>query len=264
MIRSGDFFRNKAGQLTIFIIVAVVVVALPLVIYFFFPSVLVNLGILTNNPQTFMQNCIEDEVKNVVERVSLQGGSLEPRNYILYNDEKIEYLCYTEQFYLQCVMQQPLLKQHIENEISEGIKEASDLCFQSLEESFKRQGYEVNLVKKGINVELLPKIISVTFENDLTLSKGETQRFEKISVVLNNNLYELIGIANSILNWEARYGDAETTIYMGYYHDLKVEKKLQSDGSTIYILTDRNTGNVFQFASRSVAWPPGYGIEGIV
>jgi len=77
-------------------------------------------------------------------------------------------------------------------------------------------------------------------------------------VILNNNLYELVSIVNSILNWEARYGDSETTIYMNYYHDLKVEKKKQSDGSTIYILTDRNTLDKFQFASRSVAWPPGY------
>ena len=51
---------------------------------------------------------------------------------------------------------------------------------------------------------------------------------------------------------------------MNYYHDLNVEKKKQSDGSTIYILTDRNNENKFQFASRSVAWPPGYGAGGIV
>ena len=44
---------------------------------------------------------------------------------------------------------------------------------------------------------------------------------------------------------------------MNYYHDLKVEKNKQTDGSTIYILTERDTENKFQFASRSVAWPPG-------
>jgi hypothetical protein len=50
---------------------------------------------------------------------------------------------------------------------------------------------------------------------------------------------------------------------MNYYHDLKVEKKKQLDGTNIYILTDRNNENKFQFASRSVAWPPGYGAEGV-
>jgi hypothetical protein len=56
---------------------------------------------------------------------------------------------------------------------------------------------------------------------------------------------------------EARYGNSETTIYMDYYHNLKVEKSEQTDGSTVYRLTDRKDGSVFQFASRSIAWPPG-------
>ena len=77
--------------------------------------------------------------------------------------------------------------------------------------------------------------------------------------MLDNNLYELASIAESIVEWEATYGDSETTTYMNYYHDLKVEKKKQTDGTTIYIVTNRDTRNKFQFASRSVAWPPGYG-----
>ena len=47
---------------------------------------------------------------------------------------------------------------------------------------------------------------------------------------------------------------------MTYYPWLKVEKILRDDGTKIYILTDRNTGDKFEFAVRSVAWPPGYGI----
>ena len=106
-------------------------------------------------------------------------------------------------------------------------------------------------------MELLPQRVFVSFEKDLTLTKGDAERCDKIDVVIDNNLYELVSISNSILNMETKYGDSETTIYMNYYHNLKVEKKKQSDGTTIYILTHRDTGNKFQFASRSVAWPPG-------
>ena len=98
----------------------------------------------------------------------------------------------------------------------------------------------------------------MVFENDLTLTLGgDSERYEKIVVVVDKNVYELMSIANSILNMELKYGDSETTTYMNYYHDLKVEKLKQSDGTTIYILTNRDTGEKFQFASRSVAWPPG-------
>jgi hypothetical protein len=155
-------------------------------------------------------------------------------------------------------MQQPMLQQHIEDEIADNVKAVSSECFNSMEESFKKRGYSVNLQKGDMSVELLPKRIVVTFDSSLSLTKTNTARYDSFRVVVNNNLYELVSITNSILNWEARYGDSETTIYMNYYHDLKVEKQIQSDGSTIYILTDRNTENKFQFASRSLAWPPGY------
>ncbi|MBI2043425.1 hypothetical protein HYT25_03485 [Candidatus Pacearchaeota archaeon] len=261
MKKEERILSDNRGQLTIFVIAAIVIVGIIGMIYFFFPSVLVNLGVVSGNPSAFMQDCIEEEIQNNVETISLQGGSLEPENFILYKDQKIEYLCYNGNYYLPCVMQQPLLKQHIESEIERGIKNQEDVCFENLKDSFERRGFDISLSEGETFVELLPKKISVTFEKEITLTQGdESQRFEKINVVLNNNLYELTSIADSILNWEARYGDSETTLYMGYYHDLKVEKLKQSDGSTIYILTDRNKGNKFQFASRSVAWPPGVDI----
>ena len=264
-MKRGRLINNKSGQLAIFVIAAIVIVGIAAMVYLLFPSVLVDLGIVSGNPNAFIQNCIEEEIQNNVDKISLQGGSLEPENFILYQDNKIEYLCYNGNYYLPCVMQQPLLKQHIENEIRKGIKNQEDFCFDSLKESFEQRGYDVSLSQGETFIELLPKKISVNFEKELTLTQGgESQRFEKINIVSDNNLYELTSIANSILNWEARYGDSETTLYMSYYPDLKVEKKVQSEGSTIYILTDRNSGDKFQFASRSVALPPGIAIGGVV
>ena len=253
------FIKNKKGQVTIFIIIAVVIVVLGILIYMFYPEIRAGLGLEPKNPSAFIQSCIEDEIKENAEKLSLQGGSLAPEHYIIYNNEKIEYLCYTTEYYKTCVVQQPMLKEHIESEIENEIEEEIEACFNSMEESYRGRGYEVSLRKGEIGVELLPKRIVATFNYSLTLTKGEdSEKYDSFRVVLNNNLYELISIANSILEWEATYGDSETTVYMNYYHDLKVEKKKQSDGTTIYILTDRNTGNKFQFASRSVAWPPGY------
>ncbi len=264
-MQSGDtFLENKRGQLTIFIIVAIFIVAFGAITYFMFPQVLVNFGIGTNNPQTFLQECMEEDVENALEKVSLQGGSLNPELSILYQDTEIEYLCYNSQYYLPCIMQQPLLKLHIESEIKTAVEETARFCLDSMKGSFERQGYSVNLAQKDISVELLPERVSVIFDNDLTLTKGDSQRFERLSIFFNNNLYELVGMANSILNWEAKFGDAETTAYMYYYKYLKVEKLKQSEGSTIYILTNRDSGDKFQFASRSVAWPPGFGLDGVV
>ncbi len=248
---------NKKGQLTIFVIVAIVIVALGVLVYNFFPEIKTTLGFAVNNPGSFMQECMDEELGNSVKMISSQGGSLDPVHYYLYLDEKIEYLCYTNEDYLTCVVQQPLLKQHIENEIKNAIKNKEDSCFAELRNSFQGQGYSVDLKEGNTSVELLPKRVVVTFNRQLTLTKEDSETYEKLDVVLNNNLYELMSVANSIINMEVQFGDSETTVYMNYYHNLKVEKLKQGDGTKVYILTNRDTGNKFQFATRSKVFPAG-------
>jgi len=256
--------RNKRGQVTIFVIIAIIIIALAVLVYFFYPQIRTTLGFESKNPNQFMQSCLEDEIVNNVAVLSVQGGSINPGHYIVYNDEKVEYLCYTSEYYKTCVMQQPMLKSSIEEEIKNAVSSKALECLRDLEASYGAKGYNVNRGGNDFIVELLPNKILLTFNSSLTLAKDSSDRYDAIRVAVDNNLYELVSIANSILNMEAHYGDAETTTYMNYYRDLKVEKKKQSDGSTIYILTESSSGNKFQFASRSVAWPPGYGVDEVV
>jgi len=249
--------ENKRGQITIFIIIALLIIIAALFFYFLYPKMHSD-TLKEENPSLFIQSCLEEELRENVEKISLQGGSVFPEHYILYKGQQIEYLCYTNEYYKTCVMQKPMLKNSIEEEIKKSIKDTEKKCFDNLKESYEKKGYDVTIKEKETSVELLPKKIKVTFNKSIRLEDKETQRYDSITIFLDNNLYELVSVANDILNWEARYGDAETTTYMNFYKDLKVEKKKQSDGSTIYILTNRDLKNKFQFASRSVAWAPGY------
>ena len=255
---ASSILSQRRAQATIFIIIAVVIVGLAVLFFFLLPGTKVTPGFDEQNPAAFIQTCLENQIASVIENVSLQGGSVSPESFILYQDSRVEYLCYTSEYYVPCIVQQPLLKQHIESEIRDGIAADVVSCFKSLKENYEQRNYDFGMTPKGTTVELLPKRIVTNLNYAVTISKGQTKRYESFSVILNNNLYELISIANSIIEWETTYGDAETTAYMTYYHDLKVEKKGQ-DSSKIYILTDRNTGEKFQFASRSVVWPSGYG-----
>jgi hypothetical protein len=249
---------EKRGQVTIFIIIAIIIVFAAVLIYMFYPQITTTLGTQENTPQSYIQSCIEKEISDTVNLLSLQGGSFNVTNYIMYNDSKVEFLCYTNEYYRPCLVQQPMLKQHIESEIKSRISSDVNKCFSSLKTNYEKQGYVVDLKSGSINVELLPKRVISTFNYSLTTTKGDTQKYSSFVVILNNNLYELTSIANSIIQWESTYGDAEVTSYMTYYHDLKVEKVLRSSGEKVYIITDRNTGNKFQFASRGQAWPAGY------
>jgi len=256
MIKRSD----KSGQVTIFIIIAVVIVVVGLLAFFVYPRIQTETGFDSENPSVFIQNCMEKEIENNVETISLQGGSLEPEFYYMYDNSKIEYLCYTNKDYLTCVVQQPMLKQHIESEIKNSIVNSEKLCFEKLMQNYIEQGENPQIIDGMTYVKLLPNKIEVTFDKILTLAKEGSQRYENFKVVVDNNLYELVGIVNSIVEWETVYGDADTSSYMTYYPNLKVEKKKQDDGTTVYILTERDSENKFQFASRSMAWPSGYGV----
>ena len=252
--------NGKRGQVTIFIIIAVVIVALGAAIYLFYPQISSTFG-GEQDANSFIQTCIEDEIQENVETVSLQGGGLNPELHILYLDEKIEYLCYTEKYSQLCIVQRPLLDNSIESEIENGIEEEVKNCFSQLQSNFESRGYDVTMREGDIKVELLPQRIVSTFNYTVTFDRaGETQRYESFNAILNNNLYELIGIANNIIDWESTYGNAETTLYMDLYHNLKVEKKKPEYGTDVYILTERTTGDKFQFATRSLVTAPGYGI----
>ena len=249
--------KQRRGQVTIFIIVAIVIVALALLVYLLFPQITTGLGLGSQNPSEFLQNCMEEDLELVIETLSLQGGSVSPEHYVVYGGDKVEYLCYTGENYKTCVMQKPLLQNSIEKEIVREVRPQIDACIQDLKKSYEKKGYTVQIKSGEVTAELIPKRIVLSFGESITLQKTDAETFKNLHVALKNNLYELVSIATSILNWEARYGDSETTMYMNYYHDLKVEKKKLGDGTTVYILTDRNTGNNFKFASRSLAWPPG-------
>jgi len=253
--------RGKKGQISMFIIIAIII-AVVLVVLF-----IPRYGLLSVfraiEPASYMQGCVEDSLREAVELVSEVGGSLEPVNTIMYNGKEIEYLCYTNKYYKTCVMQQPLLIEHVKYEILRYIEPKVKSCMNNLKTEMEKKGYSVSVGEGEVDIEIIPKKIFVDIQADMTISKGEeTTGYKQLRISYNSQLYRLLAIAVSILNWEARYGDADITSYMYYYPDLKVEKYKQMEGSKIYILTHRESGERFVFATRSLSWPPGYGIKG--
>lgn len=249
--------RGKGGQVTIFIIIAIVFVAVILLLFYKPIKSLIS----PTTPSLGLQDCVGDKLDESVNLVSKRGGSIEPSHGLMYRGEKIEYLCYINEYYKTCTMQTPLLKQHIEREILENVRDTVKACLGNMKKDLTSRGYIVSGDKEEIKVEIVPNSVKLSVSG-FSVSKGDTgERYEKFVVEKKSEIYDLLMLSTSILNWEARYGDSDITIYMLYYPDIKVEKYKQQDGSTIYMLSSKETKDKFVFASRSVAWPPGYGIS---
>ena len=161
-------------------------------------------------------------------------------------------------------MQRPLLKNYVEDSIASYTRDKVQGCISKYKADMEKRGYSVETSDANVKVEIVPKSIDVTINSPLTLTKESSKTFSKFSTSVNSEMYNLLMISSSILNWEARYGDSDPVAYMAYYPDLKVEKMKNSDGTTIYTLTHRETKEKFMFASRSIAWPAGYGIKEVL
>lgn len=249
--------RGDKGQVTIFIILAIVILAVLLII--FYPRIKVAITPLAADDQ--VSQCIGDQLGNFMENIAEQGGSADAQNTISYQGRKIEYLCYTNEYYKTCVMQQPFLKQHVESEILNYIDSKAQDCVNQMATSFQNKGYDVSRKQGNISVELVFGALKIIANTPVTLTKGSTQAFDKFVYVKNSAMYDLIMTSESLLNYEARYGDSDTQTFMLYYPDIRIEKLKQDDGSKIYRLENRNTKEMFVFASRSLSWPAGYGIS---
>ncbi len=250
---------NKRGQVTIFIIVAIVVVGLGILFYFLYPKMFSSTGFDVKNPENFLQNCIEKELKQTVDLISLQGGEINPTNYYLYQDEKLNYLCYTNEYYKLCSVQTPFLQKSIEEQLSKNMSTKSKECWSLLIEKYQDKGYSVSSKPGTIKAEILPgKVVLRLLDYEISVKKDASETYNSFNIVLDNNLYELLGIATNIIEWEATFGEADMWSYMMFFKYLKAEKLKQTDETKLYILTNKNTGEKFQFASRSLAFPAGF------
>ena len=251
----------KRGQVAIYIIAAIVIVALVVLGVSFYPRLG---GIFSQeiSPNTYLKNCIEPEIKPAVEILSKQGGYRNPDGLIEYNGKKIKYLCYTSENYKTCNVQQPMIKSNFEKELNNVIKPKADQCARNLISEYGKRGFRVISSSVSSRVEIVPEKIKVVISAPMTITKDSTQTFNEFEVNIGSEMYNLLFTASSIIDYEASLGDSATELYLQYYPDLKIEKTKLSDGTKIYRLSNVVTNEEFVFASRSLAWPAGYGLEG--
>jgi len=254
---------RKEGQTTIFVVIAIVIVVAGILVYLFVPGVKsVFRGDIS--PNSFIRDCVENEVASGIEFLAKQGGYADPEGFVLYKGNKVKYLCYNAQYFLPCKVQQPLIKRHFERELEQLIEAKADSCVQELRADYESQGFSVTGVQdSSVNVEIIPGSVRIVVDAPMTISNNEqTQRFRSFDISFESEIYDLLLIATSIVDFESTYGDTTTDLYYAFYPNLVIEKEKKTDGTTIYGVEDVTTGEKFVFASRSLAWPGGYGLSG--
>lgn len=255
--QTEGYTNMKRGQVAIFVIIALVIVGV-FVFYLVYPRLPIATS-ETENPASFIQQCIMPELEKTLETLSAQGGYLEPEHFMTHEGNRYTYLCYTDEDYKPCVLQQPLLVPHFEQELTERLTPQAQTCLAQLTARYEAEGYRVSRSVSELNVSLVPGKVIVSFIAPFEVSKDTTQTFRTFAFEKKTELYDLLFITTSILQFESTLGDSETTLYTQYYPNLIVEKLKKRD-DTIYTVSHAVTKDSFRFATRSLIWPVGYGV----
>ena len=256
--------RRTRGQVSIFIIVGIAIIAMVVLLFFYKSGMLPVIGSGKEvNPNAFLQSCVEGKVRESVDLILLQGGYAENQLHLKFkfnneNYQNISYLCYTENYYVQCINQEPMLIKHLEDEIKNYIKEDIENCFESFVSELEKQDYSVDSFYNGFDVELSSKQANLNIDGEVSYTKTEeTLRHEEFAVSIPTRLYELAIVSQEISSQEAKFCNFDYHGFMLLYPEFDIEKFRTGDSTTLYRIKDKKSNERMQFAVKSCVIPPG-------
>jgi hypothetical protein len=255
--------ETRKGQVTIFIVVAIILIITVITFFLFRLNVIPEIGGSSGeDPNKFFSTCIESEIEDVLQLILENGGYISPENHLLYNNKTIAYLCYNKNYYQSCINQEPVYIKHLESEIKSYVSDEIRNCFDELAINLEKKGYVVNAKYNGFEVNVVPKKIIIDINAQTTLTKsGETNRQDDFSVVKPSGLFEIANVAREIINQESKYCSFEYLGYMLFYPQYSIDKKAVGQGATaskIYTVENEKTREKLNFAVRGCEIPPGF------
>ncbi len=250
---------NKRGQITLFIILAIIIVAGVIILFLFLnKSTDFFQGTPKIDPEQFPQKCARDAVSASIDKILLGGGRINPEKTILFNNEEFNYLCYQDMDLTPCINHYPMIKSIVEKEIKQDTEAAVRACFITLEQELEDKGYTVSSNFLDYNIELQPDLVSIKINANLEYNKGtESYSFDDFNTAVNSPLYDLLVVVRRIINDEAEDLYFEYDKYMLMYPGFNI-LRVSFDGSRIYRVIDRQSGKEFKFAIKGYLIPGRY------
>jgi len=250
---------ESKGQISIFVIIAILLVAAIILFFAVFRSPTLSLRQDFDNPQGFIDNCIRGELRDTIGLMLPQGGFLNPTDYKVYNGIHVPYLCKNINYYEPCVTQHPRYILQLEEELETGIQGKVEQCFILLESELEKRNYDYSGGDVEIDITLRPNAVETTVTRDFSFTRQDVTRvFDSFVVVINSPLYDLARVANEIASQEAKFCYFEYVGYNILYTDFDIEKTTLSDSTKIYTIRHKKTGDVMNIAIRGCAIPAGF------
>ena len=194
-----ELIRNnmeKKGQVTIFIIIAIVIIGIA-VTFFAFKDTL-NIGKASSSDvdpiNTEFLSCLESTTEEGITFISLQGGYYEIPEDIAFSYivEKAPYYYMNSKKYIPST-------ERIERELENYITEKLGLCLNF--SSFEVQGFEINEGDLSTSITVEEEKVYVDVNYPLVIKKGEeTYRMNEFKINTISSLSRLYSASREIVN----------------------------------------------------------------
>lgn len=251
---------NKKGQVTIFVIVALLIVAIIFVV------MLLNRGSVSlreqdfDNPEVYLSTCINDRARVILDTMLSNGGLLSTEDKVLYNTKEVPYLCKNINNFEPCINQFPTYVSQIEKEFNEAIQADGEQCFSSLINELESRNYEI--LSNGnakIESKIKPEAIEISFENEFTMTKsGESKKFSRFDTYIFTKIQSIGFVVNEIVTQEAKWCYFSNDGFMTLYPEYDIRVYLMEDSTKIYTVKNKKTDEGIEFATRGCALPAGW------
>lgn len=254
-----NILNNRRGQVTIFIIIAILIVAIIFSIVYFGGWLRIEES-STKNPKAYIENCMLASVKSIEDTIikSNTYPNFNSSNYILYEQEKIPYTCIVSEFYKACTPQDPSMllrvKQLMENKVARDVK----TCLTKLYSDLENENYIVTKKEGNMKLDILPSTININLNETIYISKGENSyTVSDFGVNYGTKFYDMIKLVQTVTNYESTYCEFNKLNWMKSYSDIIISTTRTSDQTKIYSLRDRMTEREIKFAVKTCVLPAG-------
>jgi hypothetical protein len=255
-------FLNKKSQVTMFIILGIVIVAVVFFIFYFLGDTIIK---QSEKDITFTESSLEplkDYVERCVERhggealrlIGIYGDlSDNPGTGVMYHYEKINYLCYTEN-YGACYVRIPFLEKYYEEKIDEYVLNELRSCINL--ESIRNEGYSVTSGELSVDTNIGENVVIININYPIKISKGDTVIDEnRFSKTFEIPLGAILKAAGEIVEYESNPESLPILPFNILAYNLrtlgKVEINMDTiEDSTIYFIKVKNNNYVYRFATR--------------
>jgi len=214
MRKSGDFYKlNRRGQLTLFVILAIIIVV-GILIYFFLNKPLTqNVPVKFQPVYNYYLSCLEETTKQGISLLGEQAGYIEKPTFIpgsqyMPFSSQLDFLGQGVPYWLyvsgnNVLKEQVPKKSEMESQLAKYISARVNYCDLS---SFNLQGYDVIVNENpDVDVSINDLDVEVTVRNNIGIYFGEESAIVKTQdISVDSKLGKFYNLALSVYNYEKK------------------------------------------------------------